>query len=184
MHVVKKSGTCIYNQPRHVIRIVYCLHVFSAQKGLVRQGYTSILTRALPIVRYSFCVLLAAIAWCVATSNLLHYAWFLTHEWQSGNTGLPTYTIDWSLFYLPNSGAFWLTPACFPIRRGCSDRLALPKKEIVIPSLELLLELRRRMKAQSPLYEAPSVELVTSEQAAKWREIRPATQTTLVAISA
>jgi hypothetical protein len=74
---------------------------------LMSQGYTSILARGLPIVRYSFCALLAAIAWCAATSNLLYYAWFLSHEWQRSNTRLPPYTIDlgW-LFSLPNSGGF------------------------------------------------------------------------------
>jgi hypothetical protein len=71
------------------------------------QGYTSILARGLSIVRYSFCVLLAAIAWCAATSNLLHYGWFLGHEWQRSDNRLPTYTIEWGwLFYLPNSGGF------------------------------------------------------------------------------
>ena len=37
----------------------------------------AVLTLAVAVTRYPFCVLLSAIGWCGALANILHYTWFL-----------------------------------------------------------------------------------------------------------
>jgi hypothetical protein len=53
----------------------------------------------LSATRYPFCVLVSAIGWCGALSNILRYAWFLTH-WHRDELLLPAHAYSTAFFDL------------------------------------------------------------------------------------
>lgn len=68
------------------------LPVSSRWRGII-DYWRAVLVVGLPITRYPFCVLVSAIGWCGALSNILPYVWFLGRLWQNDRP-LPTASFD------------------------------------------------------------------------------------------